>query len=215
LRAVLRVVFGKYEKYGLPKPDHKIFEHHPTVNSELLHYIKHGRIRPRSDIARFEGQTVHFVDGSSGEYDTVVCATGYHLSFPFLPEGMVHVTGGLARLYAGTVLPDYKHLYIFGTMQPRYGFGPLVTPGAELLCKMIKLQDQMDLPLGLVMKEAGAKPPTTHLVNPHAALRQMKRAKWLLPLLLRKEKKLRNKMGAKPKPKYDWSTNANADLRVY
>jgi hypothetical protein len=128
---------------------------------------------------------------------------------------MVQVTGGLAYLYAGTVLPDYKHLYIFGTMQPRYGFGPLVTPGAERLCQMIKLQDQMELPIGLVMKESGVKLPTTHLVNPHAALRHMKLAKWTLPLLLRKEKKLRNKKSTKPKPKYDWSTNTNADLRVY
>jgi len=52
LRAALRIVFGDYRKYGLPKPDHKIFEHHPTINSELLHYVKHGRIRPRADVKR-------------------------------------------------------------------------------------------------------------------------------------------------------------------
>jgi len=37
LRAMIRVIIGKYSDYGLPHPDHKIFEHHPTVSSEVLH----------------------------------------------------------------------------------------------------------------------------------------------------------------------------------
>ena len=80
---------------------------------------------------------------------------------------------------------------------------------------MIKMQDAMELPIGLVLKASGAKLPTTHLVNPYAALRAMKRAKWLLPLLIRKEKKLRAKL-KKPMPKIDW-TNAKVqtDLQVF
>jgi cation diffusion facilitator CzcD-associated flavoprotein CzcO len=31
LKIFLRVVVGKYEDYGLPPPDHKLFEHHPTA----------------------------------------------------------------------------------------------------------------------------------------------------------------------------------------
>lgn len=215
LRVMLRVVFGKYETYGLPKPDHNIFERHPTLNNELIYYIKHGRIKPRKDISRFEGNKVYFIDGSISEYDIIVCGTGYHLSFPFLPEGIVPVDGGLAFLYAGCVLPDYKNLYIFGTSQPRYGFGPLVTPGAELLCQMIKLQDEMELPIGLVMKESGMKLPKTHLVNPIEALRKMRRAKWLMPLLLRKERRLRKKIQPSPVIKKEWSAKSNPDLQVY
>ncbi len=127
-----------------------------------------------------------------GEYDLVVCATGFHLSFPFLPDGMVPVKGGLALLYSGMCLPDYKNIYVFGTSQARYGFGPLVTPAAEMLAQIFKLQDQMDLPIGLVMKESGSPLPKTHLLNPHQTLRQMKLAKYLLPLLLRRERRLRH-----------------------
>src|SRR6185312_9673842 len=83
--------------------------------------------------------------------------------------GLVPVTGGLAHLYGGVVLPDYRHLYVIGTMQPRYGFGPLVTEGGGLLAMMIQLQDRMELPLGRVLKEIGQKPPASHLVNPAAA----------------------------------------------
>ena len=193
LKVVLKIAVGKYEDYGLPKPNHRIFEAHPTLNSEILHYVKHGRIRPRPDVAKFAGQRVEFVDGSSAEFDMIVCGTGFNLSFPFLPPGLVPVEGKNALLYAGCTLPDYKNLYIVGTPQVRYGFGPLITPAATLLCRLINLQDQMELPIGLVLKESGAKLPTTHLVDPHKALRQMRYAKYTLPLLLRKERKLRKK----------------------
>jgi Flavin-binding monooxygenase-like len=218
LRAVLKIVVGDYRRYGLPQPDHRIFEHHPTINSELLHYVKHGRIRPRPDIARFAGSRVEFVDGSSEEYDLVVCATGYHVDFPFLPKGLVPVTGGLAHLYGGALLPDYRHLYIIGTMQPRYGFGPLLTRGADLLALMIELQERMELPLGRVLKELGQKPPSSHLVNPAAALRQMRRARKLLPYLVpRTERRLRRKIRPARLPLADDAPLAwpDADLTVY
>ena len=193
LRVVLRMVIGKFSDYGLPEPDHRIFEAHPTINSELLYYVKQGRIHPRPDIARFEGKTVHFVDGTREEFDTVVCATGFHVSFPFLPPGLVPVKGSIAQLYGGCVLPEYKNLYIIGTSQLRYGFGPVVTPGMELMAGMMLAQDKMELPIGLVLKESGVQLPKTHLVDPHAALRNIRRGKRMLPLLIWKEKRLRKK----------------------
>jgi hypothetical protein len=218
LQAALKLIVGDYRRYGLPLPDHKIFEHHPTLNSELLYYVKHGRIRPRADVQRFDGRRVEFVDGSSAEYDIVVCGTGFHVDFPFLPKGMVPVSGGLAHVYGGALLPEYRHLYIIGTMQPRYGFGPLVTEGAELLATMVEMQDRIELPLGRVLKEMGQKPPQTHLVNPGVALRQVRRAKRLLPLLVpRAERKLRRRIARETPPFASDAPLAwpNADLRVY
>lgn len=218
LRAALKVVVGDYRDYGLPLPDHRIFEHHPTLNSELLHYVKHGRIRPRPDIRRFDGARVEFVDGSGAAYDVVVCGTGYHVDFPFLPKGLVPVTGGLAHVYGGGLLPDYKHLYVIGTMQPRYGFGPLLAEGGDLVAMMIKLQDKMELPLGRVLKETGQKVPETHLVNPGVALKKMRRAKKLMPLLLpRAERRLRRRIGRQTPPVAADAPLAwpNADLTVY
>lgn len=215
LKLMLRIVIGKYSDYGLPYPDHKIFEHHPTVSSEVLHYLKHGRIKPHGDIERFDGKMVHFADGGSLEIDTIVCATGFYVSFPFLPEGLVPVkNGNIAQLYAGSVLPTHKNIYVFGTQQIRYGIGPLITPAAGLIAKMILLQEKMELPIGLVMKESGVKLPKTHLVDPIATFRRMKIANWTLPLLLRKERRMRKKIGAKTEPKLA-SFDVNPDLRVY
>jgi cation diffusion facilitator CzcD-associated flavoprotein CzcO len=218
LRAALRLVVGDYRRYGLPKPDHKIFEHHPTINSELLHYVKHGRIKPRPDVRRFDGRRVEFVDDGSGEYDIVICGTGYHVDFPFLPRGMVPVTGGLAHVYGGALLPQYRHLYVIGTMQPRYGFGPLLTEGADLLATMIELQDKMTLPLGRVLQAMGQKPPASHLINPGWALRQMRRAKRLLPRFApRVERRLKRKIAREAPPVASDGPLAwpNADLTVY
>ncbi len=216
LRTMLRIVVGNYERYGLPRPDHKLFEHHPTVSSEILHYLRHGKIKPHKDIERFEGKTVHFVDGTSTEVDTVVCATGYYVSFPFLPKGMVPVkNGNIAMVYGGAVLPDYKNLYIVGTQQVRYGVGPLITPAAALIAKMVRLQDEMELPIGLVMKESGAKLPESHLLDPIKSLRQMKIANLLLPRLAAKEKKLRSAYIGKTLNNKDFEVACREGTRVY
>lgn len=216
LKLMLRLVIGKYSDYGLPAPDHKIFEHHPTVSSEILHYLKHGRITPHNDIERFDGTTVNFTDGTSIEADTIVCATGFYVSFPFLPDGLVPVKNdNVAQLYAGLVLPEHKNLYVFGTQQIRYGVGPLITPASKLLAKMIRLQEKMELPLGLVLKETGTKLPETHLVDPIASLRRIRIANWTLPLLLRKERRLRRKFGAPEAQPKAASFDVNPDVRVY
>jgi hypothetical protein len=139
------------------------------------------------------------------------------VSFPFLPPGLIPVKGGIAYLYGGSFHPDYKNLYIVGTAQLRYGFGPLVTPGADLLARMVKLQDQMELPIGLVLKESGVPLPTTHLVDPHEALRRMRRSKRMLPLMLMRERRLRKKLVGKFQPKQvaRETLTVSRDVEVY
>lgn len=193
LRIALRIVVGKYTQYGLEEPDHRIFERHPTINSELLYYLKQGTLTPHPDIARFDGQTVEFVDGVRERFDIVVCATGYHVAYPFLADGLVEVRGPIPQVHGGSMLPEYKHLYLVGWGQVRYGFGPLVTPGMELLAKIIQLQDTMELPLGYVLKRLGDKVPTTHLLDPHESLRNIRRGHRRLWLLSRAEKFLRTR----------------------
>ncbi len=79
----LRLRNGKNELYGLPNPEAPLGSHHPTVNEDLFFSIRHGKIKPRKDIAKLEGNTVHFVDGSKGEYDSIVACTGYQITHPF------------------------------------------------------------------------------------------------------------------------------------
>ena len=190
LRILLRITVGPFERYGLPHPDHRIFERHPTVNSELLHYIKHGRIHPKPAVQRLDGDGVVFVDGSRIACDLIVAATGFHVAYPFLPTKLVRLQGAVVQCYGGTMLDDYKGLYFIGWGQPRGGFGSLVSPASRLLTRLLQLQDELAVPLGLVMKELGQHPPETHLSDPNAVLRQLRLARWTFPLLRRRARRI-------------------------
>lgn len=185
LRILLSISVGDYRRYGLQRPDHKIFEHHPTISTEVLHYLKHGRIKPHPDIKRFNGLRVEFDDSSSVESDVLVCATGYKVSYPMLAGDIVDIRGVIPQVVGQSMLPDYKHLYLVGWSQPRYGFGPLVTQGAGLLCDAIEAQDQLRQPLGRLLWRMGERPPKSHLMDPHAMLRKIRRGRRLLPWLVR------------------------------
>lgn len=225
LKALLRITIGKYSDYGLPTPDHKIYERHPTISTEVLHYIKHGRIKPRKDVKRLDGERVTFVDDTSAAFDTIVCATGYHVSYPFLAPGIVDVKGPVTQAVGGCTIPGQRSLYVVGSGQPRYGLGPLISPFAELLCTYIELQEELEHDLGTLFEEMGDKPPQTHLIDPHAALRQLRLGKKFAPKLLRRtDKKLRAKT-PKTAPPAKTSTaatqspppaaNTSAKLHVY
>ncbi|RMF69561.1 MAG: NAD(P)/FAD-dependent oxidoreductase [Alphaproteobacteria bacterium] len=183
LKGLIRIAVGDYRRYGLPRPDHDLFDHHPTISTEILHYLKHGRITPHPDIARFDGRKVVFVDGSATEVDLVIAATGYYVDFPFLPPEMAPVEGPVVKAYGGLMVPGFRHLYLIGWSQPRYGFGPLLTPAAELVARLIRLQEEIAWPLGDVLRAMGVKPPTSHLADPHHQIRQMRRAMRRLPLV--------------------------------
>jgi hypothetical protein len=189
LRGLIRVIVGKYSDYGLPEPDHPIFEHHPTINSELLYYIRHGRISPHPDVARWDGEYAEFTDGRRERFDLVVCATGYDLGFPFLEDDVIRWDGrGMPDLIDGLVSPRHKNIYFFGNSQPRYGAGPLISAGAELLCTMIEVQRQLKAPIGRLLQRLGHKPPRTWVADPIEILKNTRRGRKLLPRLARYER---------------------------
>ncbi len=183
-KAVLKIVFGDYRKYGLPRPDHPLFKKQSVINNEFLYYLKQGRIHPHPNVKRFDGRIVEFIDGARAPFDMVVCATGFNLNFPFLPRDLIKVENNVAKVYGGFFPSEYRNIYLVGWAQYRYGFGPLLTPAMAFLAKMIKLQDEMAHPIGRVLKGLGAKPPETNQFDPHTALRKIRIADklmWLLP----------------------------------
>jgi cation diffusion facilitator CzcD-associated flavoprotein CzcO len=80
---ILRLARGKVTRYGLPEPDHKMGQAHPTISDDLLVRLGHGDITVKPNIERLDGDTVHFVDGSAEQIDVIVYCTGYKISVPF------------------------------------------------------------------------------------------------------------------------------------
>ena len=103
------------------------FEKHPTVSEELPYYLKHGRIVVKPQVVNASGTTAYFNDGSDMDFDIIVSATGYHLSFPFLPQSLVRTEGQNLKCIGHCVYPDYKGLYFMGWQQARGGIGSLAS----------------------------------------------------------------------------------------
>lgn len=114
---LLRLVVGKPSDYGLPDPDYRMYESHPVLNSQILHHLGHGDIRPRGDIARMSGSRIEFNDGTDGEFDLVILATGFKLHYPFVDPRHLNWHGFAPRLYLNTFHPDRDDLFMLGMIE--------------------------------------------------------------------------------------------------
>ncbi|TCL79433.1 MULTISPECIES: NAD(P)-binding domain-containing protein [unclassified Rathayibacter] len=144
-RLLARVSLGEWDAYpGLPQPKAKtLAEGRTVVNSLLLYWLQHGRVRVVPGITRFDGGTVHFSDGTSREYDTILWATGFHASLPFLDESLIARRGGTPLRYGGGVVPvGLEKLYYIGLAAPRGPQIPVYGEQTKLALRMIELHEQ-------------------------------------------------------------------------
>ncbi len=135
---LLKVAVGEMTDYGLPKPDHKLLEAHPTVSSELLPRIGHGDIEVRPNIDRFTGgRTVRFADGREEEFDLVVYCTGYRISFPFLAPDVFEAADNRMPLYRRVVSVERPGLFFIGFIQPLGPIMPIAEAQSEWLADLL------------------------------------------------------------------------------
>ncbi|MFT4259958.1 flavin-containing monooxygenase [Microbacterium sp.] len=114
---VLRAFTGDPARFGFPKPDHRIYESHPIVNTMILNHLGQGDLRIRADVSRFDGGRVHFRDGGTGEYDLVLLATGYQLDYPFVDRAHLSWQGAAPRLFLNMFPASFNGLYAMGMIE--------------------------------------------------------------------------------------------------
>lgn len=136
------IALGRPQRYGLPAPDHKLFETHPIVNSQLLYYVGHGRIQVLPDVEQLRGDTVRLRDGREVPVDLIVLAIGYKVSFPFLDSSLVLNEHGRPKLFLNAFHPDYDNFFVAGLLQPNSGLWGLVDYQAQLMAAYITAQQQ-------------------------------------------------------------------------
>lgn len=129
---MVKIATGPNSWYGLPNVNHKFGATHPTVNSELLYMIRHGKVKPKPDIERFDGATVYFKDGSKEDFDSVIACTGFVLSHPFFKKDFLNYSSGPVPLYLKMFHPEMANLYFIGMFQPL----GCIWPGAEQQSKL-------------------------------------------------------------------------------
>ena len=116
---------GTPEQYGLPKPDHKFGEAHPTVSGRLLDRIQHGTITPKPNIAAWRGEDVVFDDGTRVHADIVVYCTGYKITFPFFDDGFIAAPDNHIELFRRVFHPAVDDVFFIGLLQPLGAIMPL------------------------------------------------------------------------------------------
>jgi hypothetical protein len=138
----MRRTVGDLTRFGLPKPDHKIYETHPIANSQLVYYVGHGSITPVPDVARFSNDSVEFVDGRVVQPELVILATGYLPRFEFLMPDVLNVDAeGKPRLFLHALSPAYPTLGVVGLLQPDSGIFALMHWQAVTIATWLRLRE--------------------------------------------------------------------------
>lgn len=162
-RLMARLSLGENSAYpGLPMPEAEtLADGAATVNDLLMYWIHHGRINVKPGIERFDGLTVHFTDGSSKDYDSILWATGFHARLPFLDDNLIAWRHDTPVRYAGGILPDgVEKLYFVGLIAPRGPQIPVYGEQTKLITRMIALhEDAGDSPLSLAKYFAQMQEP--------------------------------------------------------
>lgn len=138
-RLALKVQVGRYKDYNLPEPDFSVTKSHPTLNSELLYKIRHGKVHPRRGIDHINGHTITFTDGRAEEYDSIVAATGYKIAFPFFDPAFISFEEAeRVPLYLRMFHPEHPTLVFIGLFQPQGAIWPLSDYQAKLAANYVR-----------------------------------------------------------------------------
>lgn len=148
-RTIHRCATGDLAAYGMPRPGYRILDKHPIVNGELPTMVRHGRIRPRPEVDRLDGQRVHFADGTNAEYDLIVYAVGYRVTLPMLKDedNLIDWEDDLPVIHSQLIAPKVRGLFINGLGQARTGGGPLFEESGYLLARMAAHEARSGVPI--------------------------------------------------------------------
>jgi thioredoxin reductase len=137
-RAMLYMIQGSMESYGLPAPAEKPGRRPLTVSDELLPRIGAGKVVPVAAVEALEGEALRLADGSRIEADAVVCATGYDISVPLLDAVLADLGVPLrGHLWHNFLHPRIPDLYVLGAMVAFGAIPPLVEAQARLVANLI------------------------------------------------------------------------------
>jgi len=137
LRAIDRTI-GLPWRHGLPRPNHRLWETHPIINSEILAQIDAGAIEPAGDVTQFDGETAVFADGSRRPFDVVICATGYRTTFPFIDPALLGPTSadGIPDLFLNLLHRRRDDIAVVGLIQPDSGQWGITDLQARLVSQL-------------------------------------------------------------------------------
>jgi cation diffusion facilitator CzcD-associated flavoprotein CzcO len=136
-RAIRSRAINRTEAYGLPVPSIQPWEERPTMSLDFIPALEANRVDVRPGISRFDGSRVVYEDGSQGEADVVLYATGYELSFPFLDRATLGCDAPQLSLYQRVAHPAHDDLFFIGCCRVLCSLWPLAEQQSHWIAKLL------------------------------------------------------------------------------
>ncbi len=127
----------RFEELGLPPPPTSPLAKRASVCDPLLDALESGRVVARPSIERLDGDSVEFADGTREQADLVLCATGYHLRYPYLDKAVADTRDDDLTLFLGTLHPTRHDLFIVGVSRPTGAFWPIAEVHAQIAAALL------------------------------------------------------------------------------
>ena len=162
LEKIVTMHVGRPEQFGLPKPDHRLGQAHPTISGRIHDRIQHGKVLPKPNIARLYADEVEFTDGTRVHADVVVYCTGYKITFPFFDETFIAAPDNHIELFWRVFDPAIPNLAFIGLLQPLGAIMPLAEAQGAWVAEYVR--GEYHLPSPQAMRD--------HVANDMEAMRK-------------------------------------------
>jgi cation diffusion facilitator CzcD-associated flavoprotein CzcO len=129
LAALIASLRKGWRAYGLPRPAHGLLRRVPVTATGFGERVREGAIALRPWPSAGGPGRLEFPDGSAVPADHVLCATGFDIAFPFLPD--VRVDTRSRPLYRRIVDPGMPGLFFVGLIDPNAGLFPVLEAQSE------------------------------------------------------------------------------------
>jgi cation diffusion facilitator CzcD-associated flavoprotein CzcO len=117
LKALCQFTMRGLHRRGLPRPTRRIGDDILAISDAFPKAVRAGLVEFRPAVARVDGKTVMFTDGTSADVDTIVHATGYEPPLTFLPDDVQPERTGL---YKAIVHPGRDDLFFVGLFEAQH-----------------------------------------------------------------------------------------------
>ena len=152
-----KLMVGSNARYGLPEPEHRIMDTHPTMNTVLPQLAAHGRIGIKPEITELKGRKVCFADGTEVEADLLVYATGYEIALPLIDNNLVFDADGRLRLFANVFHPELDDFFAVGLIQANGSIWRLADDQIQARCELPNRRQRGTRARGLVSRLEGSR----------------------------------------------------------
>ncbi len=101
-------------KPGLPRPSHSPLDAIPVIGFHLVDAIAAGLVAVRAGVAELTADGARFADGTAGQFDDIILATGFEAALGLLGTQIQVDPQGFARRRNRVVSLDQPDLYFVG-----------------------------------------------------------------------------------------------------